>query len=69
MAAKSIGHHVGLPRVVKDLTIITLHHIEPHALPHVNIWLIHQVPQTFVVRVFHTRLKRKHEVQLYKGSH
>ena len=27
LAAKHIGHKIGLPRVVKDLTIIILHHI------------------------------------------
>lgn len=41
----------GLPRMVKDLTIIILAHVSPPMLPHIQIWMVHMISQTLVIHV------------------
>ena len=51
LAAQGIGHHVGLPWMIQDLTVIVLQHVQPSPLSHIQTRLIHKVSQTLVVRV------------------
>ena len=46
--------YVRFTRIVKDLAIIILDYVQPLALPHVQIRLIHDVSQTLVVHVYVT---------------
>ena len=51
LVAKCIGYKIGLLRVLEDLVIVIIHHIYPSSLSHVQIWMVHQVPQTLVIQV------------------
>ena len=49
--AQSIRDHIVLPWMINNLTIIILNYDKPSTLPYVQIWLIHKLFHTLVVRL------------------
>src|ERR1044072_5471134 len=49
LSAKSIGHHIRLPRMILQGKLIIFQEFHPSSLPHVQILLIEQILQTFTI--------------------
>ena len=52
--AQSVCYQVLFTQTVKDLGDIILDYIQPPALPHVQVWMIYNMPQTLVIRIDNT---------------
>src|ERR1044072_8677013 len=49
LPAKSISHHIRLPRMILQSKLVVFQELHPSTLSHVQILLIEQVLQTFVI--------------------